>query len=1392
MKKLKHVSIAVLLFVSLLTVMVGLGINAFSEGLEHNVADGKVTITKYEADAVIPTEIDGLPVTGIAEDAFADCADLADVYFAGDEAAWTALGFDFGETSEVRVHYSVDDAETHYTSEVTAPTCTADGYTTYTCACEHSYTVEGEKAGHDFVGTVTKAATCKEEGIRTFVCSVCTGTFTEAIAINPENHADYETEFRDAVDATCGTDGSTGDKYCLGCETKIADKETIPATGNHIYDVENGTVTKTPTCSEKGERLDVCTVCEYQNTVELDVDPANHVGETEIRDYVAETCAKDGYKGDTYCLSCNTKIVTGTVIPATGEHVYSTETERVESTCTTAGYVINVCDCGAEKKTDFDIDAENHADYETENRDAVTENCGNDGYTGNTHCGGCNAKLSEGEVIPGTGEHDYKDEVTKVPTCAEKGEKIFTCTVCNDVYTEEIEIDAENHAYEEEIVGAVAETCATEGYTGDTHCSGCKALLEEGEKIPATGIHNFASAVTKVANCCEKGVITNICVVCSGFYTEEIEIDAENHADYGTEIVGATAETCAKDGYTGDAHCAGCKALLVEGQVIPATGEHDYKEKVTKVATCTETGEKVFTCAVCEDTYKEEIAIDANNHAGETEIRDAKTENCGVDGFTGDTYCLSCTAKIKDGEVIPATGDHTLTSEVTKVAMCNETGIRTYTCSVCAYIYDEEIEKDKENHTGNTDLRDVVEGNCGKNGYTGNIYCSDCDAVLEEGEVIDSTGLHSYASALTKAATCCEYGELTFICSVCSDFYTEQTEEKNPLNHSGGTEIRDYVAETCGAEGYEGDKYCLGCGEKLMNGKVIPATGLHNFESEITTPATCIAQGVRTYTCTVCAGYYTEPVDIDPANHTGETEIRDDFAETCGKDGFSGNTHCVDCNVKIKDGSVIPATGNHDYKSAVTTVPTCCEKGEKTFTCAVCNDVYTEEIAFDAANHADYGTELRDVKAENCGVDGYTDDTYCKGCNEKLVTGEVIPATGNHNHIASITKHATCIETGVITHVCMVCADTFTEEIAIDAANHAGETEIRDYLAETCGEEGYSGDLYCLDCDKKILDGTVINATGNHTYDSEITVVPTCCEKGERTYICSVCEYTYTEDVEFDAENHAEYGTEIRNDSEPKCVIKGYTGDTCCSGCGAILETGEEIPETGKHDYASEVTVAATCCNAGIRTYTCIVCEDSFTEEIAKDAKNHEGETEIRDSKEATCTAVGYTGDTYCKGCDAKLEDGTEIKKTAHTEVEVAGKEATCKTTGLTKGSKCSVCDTVIKAQNVIAKLDHTFGDWTVVKAPTTAEDGMEERVCSACQKKETRPVEKLSFILGDVNGDGKVNAADARLILRVSASLDTLEGIGATVEVADMNGDGKVNAADARKVLRKAAKLED
>ena len=89
------------------------------------------------------------------------------------------------------------------------------------------------------------------------------------------------------------------------------------------------------------------------------------------------------------------------------------------------------------------------------------------------------------------------------------------------------------------------------------------------------------------------------------------------------------------------------------------------------------------------------------------------------------------------------------------------------------------------------------------------------------------------------------------------------------------------------------------------------------------------------------------------------------------------------------------------------------------------------------------------------------------------------------------------------------------------------------------------------------------------------------------------------------------------------------------------------------------------------------------------------------------------------------------------------------------------------------------------------AEDTTKDQNTKPSEEKTTdTPVVK--FTLGDVNFDGKVNATDARIALRISAKLESVEKYKTgAFNAADIDKNGKISALDARKILRVAAKLD-
>ena len=187
--------------------------------------------------------------------------------------------------------------------------------------------------------------------------------------------------------------------------------------------------------------------------------------------------------------------------------------------------------------------------------------------------------------------------------------------------------------------------------------------------------------------------------------------------------------------------------------------------------------------------------------------------------------------------------------------------------------------------------------------------------------------------------------------------------------------------------------------------------------------------------------------------------------------------------------------------------------------------------------------------------------------------------------------------------------------------------------------------------------------------------------------------------------------TEVRGSREPTCTEEGYTGDTYCKVCDKVQKPGKSIPAKGHSWNEGVITTAATCENAGAKTYTCTVCNATKTEAI--DATGH---TPVEVAEQpATCTEAGHKAGTKCSVCGATISGMEEIPATGHTEVVDTAVEATCTKTGLTEGKHCSVCNAVIKAQEVIPAKGHTEVIDTAV-APTCTEPGKTEgKHCSVC-----------------------------------------------------------------------------
>ena len=263
---------------------------------------------------------------------------------------------------------------------------------------------------------------------------------------------------------------------------------------------------------------------------------------------------------------------------------------------------------------------------------------------------------------------------------------------------------------------------------------------------------------------------------------------------------------------------------------------------------------------------------------------------------------------------------------------------------------------------------------------------------------------------------------------------------------------------------------------------------------------------------------------------------------------------------------------------------------EAHYQCSVCNKLFNED-------KEEVSEEDLIIKASHVYGDWTSNKTeHWKECG----CGNIIDKAEHFGGEATCTKKA----------VCSVCGAEYGE---LDATNHVN-TETRNAKEATCTEEGYTGDLFCTDCQTVVEAGTVIAKLPHKGGEA------TCTKKA----VCEVCGNEYGE---LDVNNHK--NTEARNAKEATCTEEGYTGDLYCTDCGKQLEEGTTIPAKG------HIGGEATCTKKAV----CEVCGEEYGETNPANHKN----TEVRDAVEATTDKEGYTGDTYCTDCGKLVKKGEII-----------------------------------------------------------------------------------------------------------------------------------------------------
>ncbi len=327
-------------------------------------------------------------------------------------------------------------------------------------------------------------------------------------------------------------------------------------------------------------------------------------------------------------------------------------------------------------------------------------------------------------------------------------------------------------------------------------------------------------------------------------------------------------------------------------------------------------------------------------------------------------------------------------------------------------------------------------------------------------------------------------------------------------------------------------------------------------------------------------------------------------------------------------------------------------------------------------------------------------------------------------------------------------------------------------------------------------DPTHIEVSDHEWDEGVITTAVTCTSAGTKTFTCGVCGFIRTESIEALGHNYSEWRN--LNETQHQRICANEASHTEIEEHVWVEHVSEEVPEPFD-EY--EVCVADSW-----KYYTCSVCGARKSEKVP---------------------APGHKLSEWIMWND---EQHQKICTVCNTRVEMSDHEwdsgavttpATCTDTG-TKTYTCSVCGATKTApidatghnygewaklddehhQRVCANdashaetADHVWNDGEITKKPTADVEGEKTFVCTVCGAVKTETVPKLipakeDHTPGDVDGNGQVLANDARLALRASAKLETLDERQQTA--ADVDGSGDVLADDARQILRFSAKLQN
>ena len=461
-------------------------------------------------------------------------------------------------------------------------TCTVNGVKTYTCSiCKATKTEAVKASGHQWDdGEITTDPTCTNTGVKTYTCFVCSETKTAAVKATGHSYG-----------AWTKLDNVQHQRVCANDSSHVEKK-------NHTWD--SGKITAA-TCTKDGVKTFTCTLCKGTKTETIPAIGHSYGAWTKLNDTQHQrVCANDKLHVEKENHAWDEGIIT------------------TPATCTKDGVKTFTCTvCKATKTAAVKATSHSYGAWEKLNDKQHQRVCANN----SAHVEKENHAWDEGKI-------------TTAASCTKDGEKTFTCTVCKATKTEAVK--ATGHSYS-----------AWAKLNDKQHqrvCANDKIHVEKENHAWDEG------KITTPATCTKDGVKTFTCTVCKATKTAAVKATGHSYGAWTKLNDTQHQRVCTND------------KTHVEKE------NHTWDEgKITTPATCTKDGEKTFTCTVCKATKAEAVKATGHSYGAWAKLNDTQHQRV-------------CANDAAHTETAAHTWDD---GSVKKAPSCTTAGETTYTCTGC-------------------------------------------------------------------------------------------------------------------------------------------------------------------------------------------------------------------------------------------------------------------------------------------------------------------------------------------------------------------------------------------------------------------------------------------------------------------------------------------------------------------------------------------------------------------------------------------------------------------------------------------------------------------------------------------------------------------------------------